>query len=266
MWYISISYQLEWEKKFIIPQSLLDYVEEEVNQFRNKAINEPLPIRLFEESPNIDNPDNHPLVLFFNWLNDNCITETDTRKLDITNLRNDDFVFDCIMESRLLANKVNRILVSEDTFINDKLSKVCPTLSCDAVMRVMNPELNEKISKKLFDFNYVGITIYSDTILKEFKAYLNQADNKFDLCLQNLKHNILNWRYFADAAAELCAGVYTRNKQRQTTNLILSMFETLGTTNAMKICYLMYNNSSNSAFKTCLTDAFSVYTSTHVCI
>lgn len=266
IWDISVSFQLEWSQKFIVPQSLFDYVDQELNQLQNKAINEPIPAHLLDGSTIQEISDSHPLVSFSKWLHDNCVSETDSRKLDISNFPYDDYVFECVLESRLLANQSNRILVSEDTYLNNKLSGLSPTFSSEAIVQSIYPDIREELSIKLFDFNYVGITVYEETILKEFNSYLRQVDNKFDLCLLNLKQNPLNWQHFFKAAVRLSSGIYTRDKQRQTTSLLLCMFEALGTNNAMKILYLMDKNSPSTNFKACLTDAFRIYASSHVFI
>lgn len=151
---ISISLGLIWKRKFIIPQSLLDLVEQEHSQLMNQAIYEWLPSPIMGcQSTSHPNLEEHPLTIFLNWLKDNCLTETDDRKLDIHEYPKDGEVFDSIMESRLLATKYSRILISEDTYLNSKLANVCPSLGSQTILWASQRRL------KILQRNFLVITM-----------------------------------------------------------------------------------------------------------
>ena len=262
---ISSSLNFEWMSKFIVPKSLVDYIEQEVIQLRNQAIQESLPSTIInKEDIASESLDQHPLIKLSNWVSANCIPETDARKLDISVNNSHDGVIDCVLESRLLASNPNRILISEDVFLNQHLQNLGLSMGCETILRLMFPDRAKEISKKFFDFNYVGVTMDESTIYEEYNNYIHQRHNKFELCLKNLRHNPTNWYAFFNAAGMFLNGLYTKDNVRHATNMLLYIFESLGPGLTIKFYNSTYGVLPESDIRQCLEDAFRVYSSTHI--
>ena len=264
---ISFSLKIDWERRFVVPKSLVDYIEHEVTQLKNQAIHEYLPSTILPEGDNVlENLDQHPLIRLSQWVSENCVAETDDRKLDIELRRHKDGVIDCVIESRLLANKPNRILISEDVYLNQHLHHIGQSIGCESIFRLMFPDRSIEISNKFFEFNYIGISIDETTIYEEYNKYIHQKHNKFDLCIKNLKNNPTNWYAFFKAAGMFLNGLYTKDNLRHSTNLILNIFESIGPQLTIKFYNSIYGVLPESDIRRCLEDAFRVYSSTHVII
>ena len=264
---ISFSLKIDWERRFVVPKSLVDYIEYEVTQLKNQAIHEYLPSTILPQGDNVlENLDRHPLIRLSQWVSDNCVAETDDRKLDIELRCHKDGVINCVLESRLLANKPNRILISEDVYLNQHLHHIGQSIGCESIFRLMFPDRSIEISNKFFEFNYVGISIDETTIFEEYNKYIHQEHNKFDLCITNLKNNPTNWYAFFKAAGTFLNGLYTKDNLRHSTNLILNIFESIGPQLTIKFYNTIYGVLPESDIRQSLEDAFRVYSSTHVII
>ena len=128
------------------------------------------------------------------WVDENCIVESVPEQLNYTlgweeNHRNSTFL-KLLIENRLLIDRGGYILLSNDIFYYRYLNGAVDTIvSPICFLDQYYSSVKVEYTGFMLKSNYIGINMTKEYMEEEFFKMLSGQENKFSICLENLKYN-----------------------------------------------------------------------------
>lgn len=216
---ISETYPVLPPQKIVISQHLITYLNNQIFEEENNLevkmsmnVNSagvmPYFHRKEDKIQKIDSIKN-----LVNWLLANCEIKVSSLILDYYRNQDEleyeeiDLYKDYLLDTMLLANENNVILLSEDTIFSTLVNKnfIC-SISLEYFLQQTQPEIfAEKLLPYLIEHNYLGITINAKSMIQELeknkgKILINGQKNSFNNCINMLS---FNHNYYEGIAEEV---------------------------------------------------------------
>lgn len=191
--------------KFIVSQCLLDYLHQELSSAN--LIGEEqfsLSITTTEVTP-IFYPQNYKqqrvdkINRLINWVKEHCKVQFVPEKIDIVKDRElssnieSDWFFDYLIDTIFLANKENRVLLTDDVFIFRTFPQQTKPTTLEFYLKSTQHDRYNELLDFLIEKNYVGISINKGNLIKEFeknRIFLENKHNTFNNCVRNLPFHV----------------------------------------------------------------------------
>lgn len=199
---ISEEFKVDFKKKFLITTGNVEFIKNllkgELAGPKEKmrlgiTLNEVRPYLQTETATNSNIEYINKLLI---WIKNNCVETIVKSKLDIVrkfknSFRNETFDSIIIENLALVLESENNILITDDSLY----LKVLPlsskrTTSLEIFVKSIVGEQSECL-QLFIDHKYIGYTIDSQTIFREFQLKLKSKPNKYDHCVNNLALNLL---------------------------------------------------------------------------
>lgn len=128
------------------------------------------------------------------WINQNCETTPVPERFNfIMNLSEEhkaDAFFQMVLENKLLADRDNSLLLTNDVLYYRSFH--CPTnLAISPLIYLHHFHIDKE--REIIDFhlehNYVGLLLTADILYDELLKYLGGKENRYWVCLENLRFN-----------------------------------------------------------------------------
>jgi hypothetical protein len=101
-----------------------------------------------------------------------------------------DFFLQLIIENKLLSEKKDHILLTNDfIYYRQFHCSLDIVISPLHFLNKYHEDKNKKIVEFLLYHNYIGINISSEVLNEELFKWLGGKENRFSICLENLKYN-----------------------------------------------------------------------------
>lgn len=182
-------YSLSFNKKFIIPNGLIDYVNisidnDSVRRTTSMSCEAAQNLALSNYSGNQHVAKMKELL---EWIELFCITETAE---EITRFRHndDDTLFLVESESLLLSYKDHRIMLSEDNGIINMMPKF-RIISTETFISVLFPQLTNDVSQYLAELHFINVNLSSNYIVRQYWEKMGNKKNTFYECLKTIEGN-----------------------------------------------------------------------------
>lgn len=184
-------YGITFERKFIIPQGLLIYLQQTLQREKVDLptfISQDVVERLMLKKDVSESCHLEVLQYILDWIDKNCIIEVATKKLNLHIPEGKHSFFDIESESMLLTIDHKRCMISEDwglmgNFENFKI------LNTEAFLYLLNVNGKLDISRYLADLHFVGVNIGLDYMLEQYHRNVGSRSNTFEECLEALRIN-----------------------------------------------------------------------------
>lgn len=185
-------YGLTFDRKFIIPQGLLMYLQQTLQR---EKVNIPSYIsqdvveclRLKKEA----SESYHIKILQYilDWIEKYCTIEVATKKLNLNFQESGHSFFEIESESMLLTIDKKRCMISEDwgLMTNYENFKI---LNTEAFLYLLNVKEKLNISKFLADLHFVGVNVDLDYMFEQYHRKVSNYPNTFEECLEALRINV----------------------------------------------------------------------------
>lgn len=126
------------------------------------------------------------------WIESNCEVAPVPERLNFImgldeNAKRDNF-FQLLVENKLLTERPEHILLTNDTFYYRTFH--CSTtvvVSVQAYLDKIHSQKGKEITGFLLSHNYIGIRLTAETLNEELFRMLSGNQNKFAICLENLR-------------------------------------------------------------------------------
>ena len=246
-------------KKFVVPNGLVDYIKisidnESVRQITSvsqEAFN-----NLFLSNYS-GNTKVEKMKELLTWVNTYCITETAE---DITKIPQKlDFLLRIESECLLIANKPNRIMLSEDNGMINVLSHL-RIISTETFISLLFPSHKNELSHYLANLHFININLSSDYIVSQYWQRMNNKGNTFLDCLKTIEGNrFIAGEVIGAATQILLSGIILESTLMTIQNMFICMFKGISFNNAQKIINLYRSYPLFvPAILTALDDAFMI--------
>lgn len=243
---LCLFYQLEKENgitfqaRFLISSLIREQVVRELEETKlNPAPELSVSITMDKVTPHFydDNFQNRRLNTFqtiLNWIDKNCIVEEVPERLnyvmELEVEHQNDLFLNILIDNRLLADRQNCVLLTNDTFYYRFLQGT--PINIVSPLRFLENHHTED-QKKYMDFmlsrNYVGIPISSTTLNDEFFKMLSGQENRFSICLENLRYNWNPDNRHINESINFIKGLYVSAfiNKRTRTQTVFTVFQNL---------------------------------------
>jgi hypothetical protein len=203
--------------KFIISQYLVTYLENKLFEVENEKdmrmslnITSQSVIPFLHKDEDKQNNINYVKSLLV-WITENCEIKVSPKKLEYFEKQElfyeEDWYQNYMFDTLLLINEPNIILLSDDSFLYNMMqSGHIYTVSLEYFLQQTQPEIfTEKLLPYLIERNYLGITINSKNMIREFeknkgKILMNGQTTSFDNCINILS---FNYNYYINISEEV---------------------------------------------------------------
>ena len=197
---LSAKYNLVYKRKFIVSSFIRTILNGLISDTRNSPPSKmSLSVRHDNVYPHIYPDDfNEKLVARYeqitSWLDNNCevvdIPERFNFIMDLTEEQKNSSYLQLIIENKLLADRENFLLLTDDIvyyrYLRSQPSKVIGT---QLYLYQFHNEKEMSIKEFLLQHNYVGVPISASLLKEELLKFLSGKENRFPICLENLKHS-----------------------------------------------------------------------------
>jgi hypothetical protein len=150
------------------------------------------------------------------WVDANCeIVEVAERFNFIMSLpekHKADVYFQLILDNKLLADRENSILLTDDIFYYTKFH--CPSTIVAGPQVFLNKYHTDKekeITQYLLEHNYIGVPMSADLLYEELLKFLGDKENRYAICLENLRYNWNPAGSHAGEAIKFIKSLYLRS-------------------------------------------------------
>ena len=197
---LSKDLNIVFTRKFVISALLKNAVVKKLEEERNSPKTElSLSITMDSVRPTFYHEDFQEkriehFQFLLDWINENCdVVDVPERFNLIMGLNEDiksDFFLQLLIENKLLAEKENHILLTNDFIYYRQFH--CSSNIVISPLHFLNKyheDKNKEIVEFLLYHNYIGIKISSEVLSEELLKWLGGKENRFLICLENMKYN-----------------------------------------------------------------------------
>lgn len=259
---LQLKFNLSFDKKFVIARALQVAIQDGIS--KEKVA---LPSGL--ETTAVDNmtfcwdENNDSFVLrklrmLDTWVNEFCEIEYDENILDhdIGSFDNDMAVLH--LQSTILANRPDRILLTEDWVTGNIDFRAYQAMSVANWLYLMGYDNYQNIQSYLADCNYVGCMIDAEYICEQYDKQRAKDKNHYNTCLANIEENALLNSEVLKASNRILSGIITPADTVSVTHLLIYMFKTLSYQDASNLLNVAIRAYPDHIFKQCLMNAYRI--------
>lgn len=259
---IQVKFKLEFPVKLIIPRSLQVAISDAIVKEKNA-----IPSFLSEDvithvNINPISPDEHPILAKLNmlsrWIDEFCevITDDELLNVDVEKTPNElSFIY---MQSVRLANKPDRMLITEDwtaTQIDFKAYSAVNAANWLAIMEIGN---SNDINDYLASLNYIGCSISSQYIYEQYKKKTAKEKNNFSSCIVNIESNPFTATEAFRAGNMILSGISTPSDHVAVNSMFAFVFKKMDYSQAANILNMAMRMYSNPEYQQCLMEGFKI--------
>ncbi|WP_293944716.1 MULTISPECIES: PIN domain-containing protein [unclassified Sphingobacterium] len=191
------SSNIEFKQKFIVGQSLIDHIESLIYKTKTNTSNLSVDIRGDGIIP-FYKPENFTinrikfLTEVHNWFTSTCKVEIPLEKvnysLELHKQNQYEKGMNLLIETSLLANRPNHILLSDDLVYTQHLNMSNRQISTDHFLVTFYTEKRKEIFSHLIQNRYIGINFYSSDLYNCYieKNHLEKT-HVYEFCIRNLE-------------------------------------------------------------------------------
>lgn len=192
---LSLHFNLEFKKKFIIPEGLILYLK---SYQTKEQLN--LPSIIYNDAfsaygleKNKEQPESIIILKYLqNWINKYCIPRVaeDILYLNIkdSKSKNDPF-FNLEVESMVLTINQPLAMLSEDWGLSKFMASNFKAINVESFLRKSGIGNNKAISEFLADIHFAGAEVDENYMLQQYNNYQSKQPNSFESCLEGLRIN-----------------------------------------------------------------------------
>lgn len=188
-----------FKHKFLVSPFMRQAIVTELEETKNKDYGISLSITMDGVHPHVydDGFKDRRLDTFrglLQWLDDKCLIADVPERLNfVTHLgqqSQNDFYINIMLDNRLLIDRPGHYLLTND-YLGLRSFTASPQLAVSPVcyLEVFHSEKRTGYINHMLQKNYVGIPISADLLSDEFFKMLSGKENRFTMCLENLKFN-----------------------------------------------------------------------------
>ncbi len=252
----------EYPTKFIVSRSLQvaihDAAVKERNAIPSFLTDEILSYITIETTGQDEHPMLSKLIMLSRWIEDYCEVEVDEELLneELNKMPNDLSIL--YMQSVRLANKPDRLLITEDWTATQINYKAYCALSTGNWLSLMGIGDNKEVNRYLASINYIGCGLSGDYILEQYNAKRAKQKNNFSTCLENIEANPFNATESFHAGNLMLSGIVTPSDHMVVSSMFASAFKNMEYKQAANILNLAMRMYSNKEYQQCLMEGFKM--------
>jgi len=191
------------------------------------------------------------------WIIKRCKVQTVEEVINLDLTRGENQCYRVEVESLLLTRK-GMLLLSEDWCYTKKYIETIPTMSCYNWLSLMGIKNADKWGQFMLECGNVGYPMTSDYIRLQYDLAAKALPNNYQVCLENMKFNLLSWEEVVHAAKGLLSGVVDAAKIAGATNMMTILFQNMDEQMCRLIIKKEYIGSRDQLWHQCLVDALKI--------
>ena len=162
------------------------------------------------------------------------------------------------LQSAILANRPDRILLSEDWITGNIDFRAYQAMSVANWLYLMGYDNYQDIQSYLADCNYVGCMIDAEYICEQYDKQRAKDKNHYNSCLANIEENALLNSEVLKASSRILSGLITPVDTMKITHMLTLMFKTLSYQDASNLLNVAIRAFPDQIFKQCLMNAYRI--------
>ncbi|NDV57079.1 lipopolysaccharide assembly protein LapB [Bacteroides sp. 519] len=257
-------FNLSFTKRFILAKSIAVAIDDSIMKelkgmptFFSQKLYDILVIEQHEEEPEIS-PLVAKLKMVKQWIADYCDIENCEEILNQDLSKIGTQLQRMFLESTMIANQPNRILITEDWTISMINFNAYKAVSCNNWLYFMDYEEMEKIDVFFADLNYFGCEMTAEYICDQYHKNSRKEPNHLQNCYLNIEKNKLNTYNVLNAGLRLLDGITEPGVNIFTMNLFSLMFKNMNYTQAQRVLSMAFRISNDTVYRQCLVDAYKI--------
>ena len=189
------------------------------------------------------------------WIDTHCKVVIVEEKL---NLRDVIFksrpILSVEIDSILLAQQGN-VLLTEDWGWTRIYGNSFPVISVSNWLHFVHPQFDDDVAEFMVECGNLGYSLTTAYIKEQYSLLVNNEPNKFNLCMENVKVNPMNYHEILDAG-KLILQDETITDKSKVDEMFIGVFRVLSPKDAYLLCYRESLKSNDAVYLRCLGNAF----------
>lgn len=255
-----LKYGLNYSKRFIIPQSIVTILKQELDQEEKGSfaiIQEPALAKL---TNNITDSSKSALwnkiKMLLKWIEQRCDVRIAEEKLRLGEVINHSRMSNAEVESLVLSLH-GCILVTEDWSYLKSMVTI-PSMNSFCWLSLNGDTHASDWGDYMLESGNVGYPMSSEYIIREYIKMSSNQPNNYSTCVENIKYYPMSWNNVLNAGKELLSNIITPAIIMGVTNLFILLFNAL----SEETCEIIYKRemltSLDVVYKQCVKDALKV--------
>ncbi|WP_319505540.1 hypothetical protein [Bacteroides graminisolvens] len=257
-------FKLSFTKRFILAKSIAVAIDDSIMEelkgmptFFSQKLCDILVIEQHEGVPEIS-PLVAKLKMVRQWIADYCDIENCEEILNQDLSKIDMRLQHMFLESIMMANQPNRILITEDWTISMINFNAYKAVSCNNWLYFMDYEEMIRIDVYFANLNYFGCEMTSEYICDQYYKNNRKEPNHLQNCYLNIEKNKLNTYNVLNSVLRLLDGIIEPGLNIFAINIFALMFKKMDYTQAQSILSIAFRMSSDTVYRQCLVDAYKI--------